>query len=107
MDSDRSLADISLDGLSGPQCLDGRSSPTLEQSSNRFSGNEITNSRLDSLEFLILMLGDAVIEEEGEYVSDYLYRGLHKSLIATGVTAPHRTHQRVQMDHHTRVCARD
>lgn len=81
MDSDRSLANISLDGPSGAQCLDGRSSPTLEQSSNRFSGIEITNSRLDSLEFLILMLGDTVIEEEGEYVSDHLYRSTHKLLM--------------------------
>jgi len=80
MDSDRSLAGISLDGPSEAQCLDGRSSPTLEQSSNRFSGNEITTSRLDSLESLIIMLGDAVIEEDDEYVSDYPL-GLHKLLM--------------------------
>jgi len=70
MSSDKSLAGVSLDRPSEAQCLDGRSSPTLEQSANKFSGNQIKNSRLDSLESLIIMLGDAVIEEENEYVSD-------------------------------------
>ena len=81
---------------SGPQCADGRSSPKLDNSSDQ-SGNKMnefsatnpgkifvrilnhltegtngTVHRLDSLDSVILMLGDAVIKEEHEYVSRQL-----------------------------------
>jgi len=80
---------------SGPQCADGRASPKIVQSSDEHLGGEkdwigIKESGrmsslssyflaenvvsiahiLNSLESLILMLGsDAVINEDGEYVS--------------------------------------